>query len=55
MLFTEIQIRRDNRENSDYFSYFSLKHVVNLHMNHLNETVPMKGHNIWFYNTEKYR
>ena len=34
----------------DYFSYFSLKlSVVTPHLNHLDEMVQMRGHNISFY------
>ena len=34
----------------DNFSYFSLKpDVVTTHLNHLNETVQMRSHNISFY------
>ena len=34
----------------DNFSYFSLKpYVVTPHLNHLDKTVQMRGHNICFY------
>ena len=34
----------------DNFSYFSLEpYVVTPHLNRLNETVQMRGHNICFY------
>ena len=34
----------------DNFSYFSSKpYVVTRHLNRLNETIQMRGHNIWFY------
>ena len=34
----------------DNFSYFSLKpYVVTRHLNRLNETVQMRGHNLRFY------
>ena len=33
----------------DNFSYFSLKpYVVTPHLNRLNKTVQLKGHNVWF-------
>ena len=34
----------------DNFSYFSLKpYIVTPHLNHLDETVQMRGHNLCFY------
>ena len=34
----------------DNFSYFSKKpYVETPHLNRLNKTVQMRGHNIWFY------